>query len=198
MYGIFTYIGIILNYFRGQFFGKYSSTMDPMGFVKHVQQFPTSNMAMEHIPFIDDLPSEPPLSWKFSSHLEWRVPTRSLYPSMISSWKNPKKTSYNHHAFCCFNHYKITIKSPACPSQPRFRMREAAEAQGQKRSTLQRQAIQWYKRAAKQGEPIAVTWMCDLMDGMDDLKLWLDGDLKLRYVEINHVFFVWGQNWFGS
>lgn len=50
-------------------------------------------------------------------------------------------------------------------------MREAAEAQGQKRSTLQRQAIQWYKRAAKQGEPIAVTWMCDLMDGMDDLKL---------------------------
>jgi hypothetical protein len=43
--------------------------MDPMGFVKHVQQFPTSNMAMENISFTDDLPSEPPLSWVFSSHL---------------------------------------------------------------------------------------------------------------------------------
>ena len=32
--------------------------------------------------------------------------------------KKPEKTSYNHHAFCCFNHYKSTIKSPACPSQP--------------------------------------------------------------------------------
>ena len=31
MYGICTYIGIILDYFRGQFFGKYSSTMDPLG-----------------------------------------------------------------------------------------------------------------------------------------------------------------------
>ena len=32
-YGIFTYIGIILNYFRGQWIGKYSSTMDPLGMV---------------------------------------------------------------------------------------------------------------------------------------------------------------------
>ena len=39
----------------------------------------------------------------------------------------------------------------------RFRMREAAESHGEKRATLQRQAIQWYKRAAKQGETIAVT-----------------------------------------
>ena len=29
MYGIFTYIGIILNYINGINVGKYSSTMDP-------------------------------------------------------------------------------------------------------------------------------------------------------------------------
>ena len=34
-YGIFTYIGIILDYFRGQWIGKYSSTMDPLGMVNY-------------------------------------------------------------------------------------------------------------------------------------------------------------------
>lgn len=60
-------------------------------------------------------------------------------------------------------------------------MREAAEAQGQKRSTLQRQAIQWYKRAAKQGEPIAATRLGFLYLTADGLRKDRSKGLKLLW-----------------